>query len=160
MTINHNLLMQDILSLTDKEEEESKWAIIKLENDDGQHWWIHIARFMLKAWDNVPALVAASQLCLGNAICHQHTKTGHTDLIYCLVYDIFWWDKLLNCGRMRLQLNCPIHSTTLLPTASLRTPQCCLYIKVFQKGLNSSVPIQAVGLYAKITEEGPMTFAR
>lgn len=51
--------MQDILSLTDKEEEESKWAITKLENYDGQRRQIHIAHFMLKDMRQCPALVAA-----------------------------------------------------------------------------------------------------
>lgn len=48
MTINHNLLMQDILSLVGKKEAKSKQAIIKLENYDGQCLQIPIAIFMLE----------------------------------------------------------------------------------------------------------------
>ena len=73
MTINHNLLMQDILSLVDKKEEKSKQAITKLENHDGQCLQIHIANFMMKV---------SQHLCLGGCIstvCKQcHLSQNHT----------------------------------------------------------------------------------
>ena len=160
VTINHNLLMQDILSLIDKEEEESKWTITKLENDDGQRWQIHTAYFMPKDVRQCPCPGCCLSLVLGQF----NLPPTHENWAYRFNILLSIWHllmiKALKPWRMRLQLNCLIHSTTLLPTPCLRTPQCCLYIKVFQKWLNSSVPIQAVGLYAEITEDMPMTFAR
>lgn len=91
MTINHNLLMQDVLSLVDKKKKKaSEQATTKLENYDGKHLQIHIANFMLQV-SQCP--------CLGGCISavfkqchwsqnHTTTKTGHAALKYYLVYDI------------------------------------------------------------------------